>query len=97
MGPPQDVTLICLEGIFFQRPTDVGRGRPQDVCRGCPLVLHRGPYEDVHRTPFEVWVSDITILKNKGSDYHCNIRLISKNGAINLMQNADLTEKSRTL
>ena len=32
----------------------------------------------------------------KGSDYRCIISLISKN-AINLMQNADLTEKSGTL
>ena len=42
-------------------------------------------------------LSDIAILKIKGSDYRCVIRLISKNEAINLMQNADLTEKSRTL
>ena len=33
----------------------------------------------------------------KDSDYRCIIILISKNEAINLMQNADLTEKSRTL
>ena len=42
-------------------------------------------------------LSDIAILNIKGSDYHCIISLISKNEAINLMQNADLTEKSRTL
>ena len=33
--------------------------------------------------------SDIAILNIKGSDYCCS--LISKNEAINLMQNADLT------
>ena len=38
-------------------------------------------------------LSDITILNIKGCDYHCIISLISKNEAINLMQNADLTEK----
>ena len=42
-------------------------------------------------------LSDIAILNIKGSDYHCIISLISKNEAIKLMQNADLTEKSRTL
>ena len=42
-------------------------------------------------------LSDIAILNIKGSDCHCIISLISKNEAINLMQNADLTEKSGTL
>ena len=42
-------------------------------------------------------LSDTAILKVKGSDYHCIISLISKNEAINLMQNADMTEKSGTL
>ena len=37
------------------------------------------------------------VLNIKGSDYRYIIRLISKNWAINLMQNADLTEKSGTL
>ena len=37
--------------------------------------------------------SDIAILNIKGSDYRC-IRLISKNEAIKLMQNADLTKKA---
>ena len=39
-------------------------------------------------------LSDIAILNIKGSDYHCIISLISKNKAINLMQNADLTKKA---
>ena len=39
-------------------------------------------------------LSDIAIFNIKGSDYCCNISLISKNEAINLLQNADLTEKS---
>ena len=33
----------------------------------------------------------------KDSYYRCIISLISKNEAMNLMKNADLTEKSRTL
>ena len=42
-------------------------------------------------------LSDIAILSIKGSDCRCIISLISKNEAINLLQNADLTEKSGTL
>ena len=42
-------------------------------------------------------LSDIAILNIKGSEYRCIISLISKNEAINLMQNADLNKKSRTL
>ena len=37
-------------------------------------------------------LNDIAILNIKGSDYRCIISLISKNEAINLLQNADLTE-----
>ena len=42
-------------------------------------------------------LSDIAILNIKGSDYWFIISLISKNEAINLMQNADSTETSGTL
>ena len=42
-------------------------------------------------------LTDIAILNSKGSDYCCIIGLISKNKAINLLQNADLNEKSGTL
>ena len=41
-------------------------------------------------------LSDIAILNIKGSDYCCIIELISKNEAINLMHNVDLTGKSGT-
>ena len=41
--------------------------------------------------------SNITISNIKGSDYLCIISLISKNDSINLVQNADLTEKIRVL
>ena len=42
-------------------------------------------------------LSDIAILNIKDSDYCVIISLISKTEVINLMQNADLTEKSGTL
>ena len=44
-----------------------------------------------------VYLSDIAILKIKGSDYCCIISLNSKSEAIHLLQNADLTEKRGTL
>ena len=42
-------------------------------------------------------LKDIAILNIKGSDYHCIISLISKNEAITLTQNTDLTKKIGTL
>ena len=39
-------------------------------------------------------LSVIAILNIKDPDYCCIISLISKNEAINLMQNADLTKKA---
>ena len=44
-----------------------------------------------------MYPSNVAILNIKGSDDHCIISLISKNEAINLRQNADLTKKSGTL
>ena len=41
--------------------------------------------------------SDIAILNIKNADYCCILSGISKNEAINLMENADLTKKSGTL
>ena len=57
-----------------------------NVCNRCHDVL-----------VMSVNLSDSAILNIKGSDYRCNISLISKNEAINLWQNADLTEKTGTL
>ena len=42
-------------------------------------------------------ISDIAISNIKGTDYCCIISLISNNEAINLFQNADLTEKTGKL
>ena len=42
-------------------------------------------------------LSDIAISNIKGSDYRCIISLISKNKAIHLTQNTDLTEITGTL
>ena len=44
-----------------------------------------------------ILIMQMQILNFKGSDYGCIISLITKNEVINLMQNADLTEKRETL
>ena len=44
-----------------------------------------------------VSLSDIAILNINGSDYCCIISLISKNEAINVLRNTDLTEKCEAL
>ena len=41
--------------------------------------------------------SNIAILNIKSVDYCCFIRRTSESEAINIMNNSDLTEKSRTL
>ena len=42
-------------------------------------------------------LKECNILNIKSSDYHCIISLVSKNEAIKLMQNTDLTGKSGAL
>ena len=44
-----------------------------------------------------MFVMFVNLRNIEGSDYCCIISLISKNEAINLMQNPDLTNKSGTL
>ena len=58
----------------------------QNVCNRChDLLMMSGN------------LSNIAILNIKDSDYWSIISLISKNEAVNLLQNADFTEKSGTL
>ena len=56
-----------------------------DVCNRCHDLLI-----------ISITLSDVAILNTKSSDYCCIISLISKNEAIKLMQDANLTKKSRT-
>ena len=56
--------------------------------------VYNGCHESLMRA---INLSNIAILNIKDSDYCCNISLVSRSEAINLMQNADLTEKSGTL
>ena len=58
----------------------------QNVCNRCHDLLM-----------MSMNLSDIAILNIKGSNYCCVISGISKSEGINLIQNIDVTEKSRTL
>ena len=57
-----------------------------EVCNGChELVLKSMNFDDLFVITF------------KGNDYTIHFLYMSKDEAINLLRNADLTEKSRTL
>ena len=74
-----------------------------DICHYC-YFLDKGfkfqpnVYNRCHDLlMMSVSLSDIAILNCETADYWCINSVISKNGAVNLMQDADLTEKSGTL
>ena len=98
--------MLYYDRIDVSEGIDVSKtstSKECDICHYCyfsnysfkfqPNVCNR--YHDL--LMMSVNFSDIAILNIKGSDYRCIISLISKNEAINLMQNADLTEKGGTL
>ena len=98
--------MICYDRIDVSEGIDVNKtsaSEEYDICHYLyflnnsfkfqPNVCNR--YQDL--LMLSVNLSDSAILNIKVSNYHCFIRLISKNEAINLLQNADLTEKSGTL
>ena len=73
---------ICHYWYFLNK----GFKFQSNVCNRCQCLLMM--YMDL---------SDIVILSIKSADYYCIVSGISKNEAINLMQNPNLTEKSGTL
>ena len=64
------------------------------ICISPIIVLS---FNQISAIDVMVTLGDIAILNIKVSDYRCIISLISKNEVIDLLQNADLTEKSGTL
>ena len=57
-----------------------------DVCNRCHDVLM-----------ISINLDDIAILNIRGVDYRCVVNGISKSKTVNLLQNADLSEKRETL
>ena len=98
--------MLCYDRIDVFEGIDVNKTSASEECDVCPYwhflnygfkfqpnVCHRYHY----LLMMSMNPSNLAILNIKGSDYCYIIRLISKKEAINLTQNADLTEKSRTL
>ena len=98
--------MLYFNRIDFSEGIDVnktGASKGCDICHyWCflnkdfkfqPNVCYR--CHDLLMMPMHL--STISILNIKNADYRCIISGISKNEAINLMQNADFTEKIETL
>ena len=98
--------MLYYDRIDISEGTDVNKTSASKECDICPYwyflnysfkfqpnVCNR--CQDLLRMSMNL--SDIAILNIKGSDDHCIISLISKNEVINLLQSADLTEKSGTI
>ena len=98
--------MICYDRIEVSEGTDVNKTSTSKECDVChywhflnysftfqPNVCNRCHNLLMMSLNF----SDTVILNITGSNYCCIISLISKNEAMNLLQNADLTEKRRTL
>ena len=77
-----DITIIiyCHYWYFLNK----GFTFQPNVCNRCHVLL-----------TISVNLSDITILSINSADYCCIISGISKNETINVMQNVDLTGKTR--
>ena len=92
--------IVVSEGIFVNKTS---ASKECDICHYWYFLNYRFKFQpNVCNRCHDLLMmsanlSDIAILNIKGSDYGCIISLISKNEAINLLQNADLTEKSGTL
>ena len=98
--------MLCFGRVDISEGIDVNKTKKSKECDIChywyfldkgfksqPNVCNR--YHDLLMISMNL--SDIAILNIKSTDYRCIISRISKNEAINLMQNANLTKKSGTL
>ena len=98
--------MLYFDRIDVSEWIDVNKSSPSnacDICHNSHFLNYSFKFQsnvcnrcyDLLKMPMNL--SDIAILKIIGSHCRCIISLISKNEAINLMQNAALTEKSGTL
>ena len=97
--------MLYYDRIDVSEGIDVNKtssSKEYDVCHYCYFLNFSFKFQpNVSKRCHDllmmsVNLSDIAILSNEAYDYCCIISLISKSEAINLMQNADLTEKSGT-
>ena len=105
------MNLCLLQMLYFDRidvsegtvVSKAGASKESDICHYWYFLNYSFKFQPNVCNRFHdslmisMNLSDIAVLNIKGSDYRCIISLISKNDAMNLMQNTDLTEKSGTL
>ena len=98
--------MVCCDRIDVSEGIDVNKtsaSEESDIFHYCYLVNYSFKFQPNACSRchdllmMSIKFSNITISNIKGSDYLCIISLISKNDSINLVQNADLTEKIRVL
>ena len=98
--------MLYYDRIDVSEGIDVNKtsaSKEWDVCHYWYFLNYAFKFQsNISNRCHELWImsvnlSNIAILNIEGSDYCCTISLISKNEAINLLQNADLTEKIQAL
>ena len=98
--------MLYYDRVDISEGTDVNKTSPLKechVCHYCYFLNYSFKFQiNICNRSHDLLMmhinhSDIAILNIEAFDYCCIISLISKNEAINLLQNADLTEKSGTL
>ena len=95
--------MLYFDRIVVSKGTDVNKTSASKECVICCCLYYSFTFQPniCNRCHdlimISINLSDIAILNIKGSDYCCIISSIRKNETINLMENADLTEKSGTL
>ena len=98
--------MLCLGRIDISEGIDVkkmSKSKERDICdhryfldKGFKLQSNiSNGYHDVLMVSMNL--SDVAVLNIHNADYCCIISGISKSGAINLMQNIDLTKTIGTL
>ena len=100
------LSMLYFDRIGVSEESDVNKtssSKKSDICHYWDFLNYSFKFEPnvCHRCHnllmMSMDISDIAILNIIGSDYYCIISLISKCEAINLMQNVNLTEGSKTL
>ena len=98
--------MIYYDRIDVSKGIDVNKtseSKERDICHYRYFLLKEFKFQPNSCNGFHdllmmsMNLSDIAILNIKGSGHCCVISTISKNEAINLMQNVDLAKKSGTL
>ena len=101
-----NIKMLCYDKIDVSEEIDVNKTSATKECDICHYwyFLNKGFKFQTNVCSrchdllmISMNLSDIAISNIKGSSFHCIISKISKIEAINLMENIDLTRKSRIL